>query len=184
MNMIHQRGAAWALTALGLFAAQPAYGASPGSWDDASSIARDGLVLAALGLPIFKKDGAGIFQATASIGTAFAATAGLKEALPEWRPDRSDRRSFPSGHASVSFAAAATLQNRYGWRVGIPAQAVAAFVGVARVKANKHDWADVAVGAAVGEAAGFLITRRQNSKIVVVPYADTTGGGVAAAMRF
>lgn len=169
---------------MALFAAQPAYAKASDSWDDASSIARDGLIAVALGMPIFKKDGAGVFQATASIGTAFAVTAGMKEALPEWRPDRSDRQSFPSGHTSVSFAAAATLQNRYGWRIGIPAQAFAAFVGVARVKARKHDWADVAVGAAVGEAAGFLITRKQNSKIIVIPYADTAGAGVAAAIRF
>ena len=169
---------------MALFAAQPAYGKASDSWDDAGSIARNGLVVAALGIPIVKKDGPGTFQAAASLGTTFVVTAALKEALPEWRPDRSDRRSFPSGHASVSFAAAATLQNRYGWRVGIPAQAIAAFVGLARVKARKHDWVDVAVGAAVGEAAGFLITRRQDSKVVVIPYADTTGGGVAAAIRF
>ena len=172
------------VVAVALFAAQPAYGRASDSWEDASSVTRDGLVLAALGMPIVQKDGAGIFQASASIGTAFVTTSAMKEALPEWRPDRSDRRSFPSGHASVSFAAAATLQNRYGWRVGIPAQALAAFVGLARVKAKKHDWADVAVGAAVGEAAGFLITRKQNSNIVVIPYTDTTGGGVTAAMRF
>src|SRR3546814_3471276 len=46
---------------------------------------------------------------------------GLKEVFPSRRPDGSDDKSFPSGHTSTSFAAAATLHNRYGWEAGLPA---------------------------------------------------------------
>src|SRR5439155_24240523 len=104
----------------------------------------------------------------ASMGSAFLLTAGLKEAFPEWRPDHSDRKSFPSGHTSISFAAAASLQNRYGWKVGLPAQLVATFVGVSRIEARKHHWYDVAVGAGVGDASGFLLISRHDSKVRVL----------------
>ena len=115
---------------------------------------------------------------------AAGVTAGLKQAFPERRPDGSDNKGFPSGHTSVSFAAAATLQNRYGWKVGLPAQALAAFVGLSRVEARKHHVHDVLVGAAIGEASGFLITRRASDRVQVFPWADAGGGGVAMTMRF
>lgn len=118
--------------------AAPAEARHTRRWDHASSIGRDTLIVAALGLPAAREDWSGDPQAGGSIGTAFLATEALKRSLPETRPNGSDRRSFPSGHTSASFAAAATLQNRYGWQVGLPAQLVAAFVGVSRVEARKH----------------------------------------------
>lgn len=172
------------LLALCGLACTPAEARNTKGWDHASSLGRDALVLAALGVPAVNKDWTGEFQAGGSIGAAFLATEALKRALPETRPDRSDRRSFPSGHTSASFAAAATLQNRYGWQVGIPAQAIAAFVGVARVEARKHHWYDVVVGAGIGEASGFLITAKRNDAVRVVPWGDAHGGGAALTLRF
>jgi len=158
--------------------------ASNKSWDDASTIGRDALVAVAIGVPVTQGDWPGALQAGGSIGAAGLVSYGLKEVFPETRPDRSDRKSFPSGHTSVSFAAAATLQNRYGWEVGLPAQLVAAFVGVARVKADKHHWYDVAVGAGIGEVSGFLITSRRNSGVRVFPWGDTKGAGLTFATPF
>jgi membrane-associated phospholipid phosphatase len=174
-------GAAMA-TALS-FAALPAQASNKG-WDDASGIGRDALVIAAVGVPVLKEDWNGALQAGGSIAAASLLTYGLKEAFPELRPDGSDRKSFPSGHTSVSFAAAATLQNRYGWEAGIPAHILATFVGVARVKADKHHWYDVAAGAAIGEVSGLLITQRQNDQVQLFPWAERDGGGIALAMKF
>lgn len=154
------------------------------SWDDASRVGEVALVGTALALPSIRGDWDGTLQAGGSIGAAWLVTEGLKETFPETRPDGSDRRSFPSGHASLSFAAAATMQNRYGWKVGLPATLVAAFVGYARVRADKHHWYDVVAGAAIGETAGFLITRQHDSNVRVLPWGDTHGGGVAMAVRF
>ena len=109
---------------------------------------------------------------------------GLKEAFPELRPDGSDRKSFPSAHTSLAFAAASTLYNRQGGKVGIPAFAVAAFVGLARVQADKHHWYDCVAGAGVGLASGFLITRKANQRVAVVPWGDSKGGGFSLAARF
>jgi membrane-associated phospholipid phosphatase len=155
------------------------------AWDTASSIGAYGLSAVAVGLPLIKEDTGGALQAAGSLAAAEVVAIGLKEAFPERRPDGSDRKSFPSGHTSRAFAAASTLYNRQGKSVGIPALAVATFVGVARVQADKHHWYDVVAGAAVGMTSGFLITRdRKERTAALVPWVDRKGGGIALAMRF
>ena len=158
--------------------------ASDHGWSTASGIGRDVLVAAALGVPAAQGDWTGDLQAGGSMLLAGGAAYGLKRLLPEERPDRSDRQSFPSGHAAVSFAAAATLENRYGWRAGIPAFIVASFVGAGRVEARKHHWYDVVAGAAIGTGSGFLLTTKHTSGVRLVPFADSHGGGVSLATRF
>lgn len=158
--------------------------ASPEDWDKASDVARAGLVVAALGVPAVQGDWDGGKQALFSIGGAFVVTKGLKQVIDEERPDKSGNDSFPSGHASTSFAAAATLHRRYGWKAGLPAHAVATFVAVARVKADKHFAKDVIVGAIIGEASGWLFTKPANENVQWVPWGDTKSGGVTVAARF
>ena len=172
-----------ALTPLALFAASTAH-ANNNDWDNASDIVRDALVIAAIGVPAVQEDWNGALQAGGSLLAAGGVTYALKHTIHENRPDHSDNKSFPSGHTSVSFAAAATLQNRYGWKVGLPAQLAAAFVGLARVEADKHHVHDVIAGAVIGEAAGFLITRQRDSAVKVFPWGDAHGAGVALAARF
>lgn len=155
------------------------------AWATASDVGAHGLTLVALGLPIIKGDRQGAFQAAGSIGASMLITTGLKETFPELRPDGSNRKSFPSGHTSRAFAAAATIYNREGPAVGIPAMAVASFVGVARVQADKHFWYDVLVGAGVGMTSGFLITQQHSEKqAMIVPWGDTKSAGVSVAIRF
>ena len=158
--------------------------ASPHGWSQASSIARTIVVASALGLPVLEDDWNGALQAGESVGAAFLVSEGLKQAFPEMRPDQSDRQSFPSGHTATAFAAAASLQNRYGWEVGVPAQLVAAFVGAARVQGRKHHWHDVAAGAVIGEAAGFLLTSRRDEGVRITPWAERRSAGIDLAMRF
>lgn len=154
------------------------------AWDTASNIGEGALLAAALGVPLTKGDKPGAFQAFASGAVAFGATEALKATFPENRPDGSGDDSFPSGHTAVSFAAAASLQNRYGWEVGLPAHAAAAFVGLARVEARKHRWYDVVAGAALGEATGLLITSKPGARVAVLPWGDSHGGGAVIAVRF
>ena len=164
-------------------AATPAH-AGDQIWEDAGSAVRTALVLAAVGVPAVEGDGDGALQAGMSLGAAFLVTEGLKQSFPELRPDRSDRRSFPSGHTSISFAAAATLMERQGRDVGIAAHVAAAFVGLSRVEADKHHVHDVLVGAAIGELAGLLLTHKPRENMVIMPWGDTNGGGIHFAMRF
>lgn len=169
--------------AAALLAATPAQAGDKG-WATASDIGRGALVVTALGLPAVQGDWKGTRQAAFSLGATYAVTTGLKHVVEEERPDESNDKSFPSGHTSSSFAAAATLHKRHGWEVGVPAHLVAAFVGVARVKADKHFVHDVIAGAAIGEAAGWLLTSRKNDQVQWLPWADSKGGGVTVAMRF
>ena len=118
-----------------LFLASPVQAGDKG-WQTASDVGRNALVITALGLPTVQGDWQGTKQAAFSLGATYAVTFSLKHIVHEERPDDSNDRSFPSGHTSSSFAAAATLHKRYGWEVGLPAHAVAAVVGVARVEAG------------------------------------------------
>lgn len=171
--------AAFALAASPLPAA-----ASEKGWDDAGTIARDALVVAAFGIPVLQGDWDGALQAGGSIGVTMGITAGMKEAFPSTRPDLSDDKSFPSGHTSVAFAAAGTIHNRHGWEAGLPAYLVASFVGLSRVEARKHRVGDVLVGAALGAGTAHLITRRKDDRVQLIPWGDTKSAGIAMAMRF
>src|SRR4030095_7931546 len=166
-----------------LFLATPAH-AGEGDWSTASDIGPGARGHTARGLPAVQGAWRGTKQAAFSIGAISIVTTGLKLVIEEERPDESNDKSFPSGHTSSSFAAAATLHKRFGWEVGVPAHLVAAFVGVARVKADKHFVHDVIAGAAIGEASGWLLTDRKNDKVQWLPWGDTRGGGVMLAMRF
>lgn len=174
-----------ALSALGIAVALPAPAvAGDRGWDKASSVGRDLLVGAALGVPAVQGDWRGDLQAAESLLAAGGTTFVLKELIHERRPDGSDTKSFPSGHTSVSFAAAATLEKRYGWHAGLPALAVASFVGLARVQADKHYVHDVLAGAAIGSISGFLLTSRYDDRVRLTPWSAHGGGGVDLTLRF
>jgi membrane-associated phospholipid phosphatase len=87
----------------------------------------------------------------------------------EWRPDGSDRYSFPSGHTATAFANAEFLRLEYKdvsvW-YGVGGYAVAAFTGYLRMYNNKHWFSDVLAGAGVGvlstDLAYYLYPSLQN----------------------
>src|SRR3954469_24459171 len=83
-------------------------------------------------------------------------TNGIKQAVRRSRPEGSGF-SFPSGHTTVSFASATVLQQHFGWKVGGPAYAAAAYVAASRVQMKRHYLSDVAFGAALGIISGRTI---------------------------
>lgn len=102
-------------------------------------------------------------QLLTAVASSYLVTAGttyvLKHTIHHTRPDGSDRKSFPSGHAAISFAGAHTLHHQYGhispW-VSIGGYAVATATAVDRVVRDRHHWYDVAAGAAIGVASAEL----------------------------
>ena len=63
---------------------------------------------------------------------------------------------FPSGHAGFVFSQAAFLQERYGWKYGVPALLLASTVSYIRVREDKHHWRDVIVGGALSYGVALL----------------------------
>jgi membrane-associated phospholipid phosphatase len=106
-----------------------------------------------------------------------AMTHGLKLSVGRTRPDGT-RYSFPSGHASATFATAAVLQRNLGWKVGVPAYGLAAYVAGSRLQENRHYPSDVLFGAAVGIVAGRTVTvGHGNKRFALAPIAAPGGGG-------
>jgi membrane-associated phospholipid phosphatase len=106
-------------------------------------------------------------------------TAGIKMSVARPRPDGTEY-SFPSGHTSTSFASATVLQREFGWKAGVPAYAVAAYVAASRVQAKRHYLSDVAFGAALGVLVGRTITiGHGDTRFAVTPTATAGGAGVA-----
>jgi membrane-associated phospholipid phosphatase len=108
----------------------------------------------------------------------------LKYSVDRERPDQSDQRSFPSGHSASAFATAGVLQRHYGWKVGVPAAAVAAYVATARVHDNRHYLSDVIFGGAMGIAAERTVTLHAGRYgVSLVPVAGGARAGVIAVVQ-
>lgn len=92
-------------------------------------------------------------QGAWQLAQVFALTTGLTEVLKETtgvtRPDGSDDKSFPSGHAARAFSAAAYAQQRHGTAAAWPLWLGAAYVGHTRVQARRHRWSEVAAAGAL-----------------------------------
>jgi len=61
----------------------------------------------------------------------------LKLATRRQRPDLSNRQSFPSGHASVTFAAATVIERHLGWRKSVLGYTIASYVAASRLHDNR-----------------------------------------------
>jgi len=110
---------------------------------------------------------------------AQALTAAVKVSAKRTRPDGT-QYSFPSGHASVTFASATVLQRDFGWKVGAPAYGVATYVALSRIQEKRHFFSDIAFGAAIGIVAGRTVTiGHGDRKFAVQPMATAGGAGVS-----
>jgi membrane-associated phospholipid phosphatase len=104
-------------------------------------------------------------------------TFAIKVAVRRERPDGGNF-SFPSGHASNVFTAAAVLDHHYGPKVGIPVYLFATFVSLSRMDLDSHWLSDTVAGAGLGILVGRSIVRRHKpSRVSWVPLIskDTIG---------
>ncbi|HEY7290376.1 MAG TPA: phosphatase PAP2 family protein [Vicinamibacterales bacterium] len=109
-------------------------------------------------------------------------TYGIKLAANRTRPN-GDTHSFPSGHASTSFATAMVLEDHYGWKVGVPAFIAAGYTAVSRVLDNQHWTSDVVFGAALGVACARTVTIKfRETRVSIAPVMVPKGGSVLVSI--
>ena len=103
-----------------------------------------------------------IVNTSASVAMSFGVKTALKAIIKEERPDHSDNKSFPSGHSSMAFAAARSIDKEFRknciW-IPIAGYAAATAVGIERVANDRHHWYDVVAGAGIGIGAAELTWR-------------------------
>ena len=108
-----------------------------------------------------------------------AMTAGIKLSVGRTRPDGT-QYSFPSGHASVTFATATVVQRHFGWKAGIPAYGLATYVAASRIQDKRHFLSDVTFGAALGIVAGRAVTVGSgDARFSIAPAAAPGGAAVS-----
>ena len=106
--------------------------------------------------------------------------------------------SFYSGHSATAFAMATATSRIFMIRhpdsdwvlpLWLGAEALAATTAVLRVEAGKHFWSDVAVGALVGSAVGYLVPElhlrehQTGSVARVAPMVVDDGGALVFSLR-
>jgi membrane-associated phospholipid phosphatase len=108
-----------------------------------------------------------------------ALTYGVKVAVRRDRPT-GECCSFPSGHASVTFATASVLERHFGYRASWPMWIIASYVAASRLIDNRHFASDVVFGAALGVASGWTVVGRHGrDTFAMVPVPIRRGVAVA-----
>ena len=102
----------------------------------------------------------------------------LKLTTHRERPNHQNHLSFPSGHASITFASATVIERHLGWKYSVPAYMIASYVAASRLHDNRHYLSDVIFGSAVGAIAGRTVTEHGREMWTFAP-APVPGGGVA-----
>jgi len=143
----------------------------------AADVLRLALPATAWGMTQWQADQEGEMQFYQSFASTVVTTYGLKSLIHKQRPDHSDNDAFPSGHTSMAFQGAAFLHRRYGWQYGIPAYALAGYVGWSRVDQHQHDSRDVLVGALIGWGSSFYFATPYHG-LQVQPWISAQGTGL------
>ena len=165
----------------------------PGQFAEVSAFAEDdiekagdvlqiAIPITAFGYALISGDKDGRTQLLKSVAMANGITGTLKPLLNHERPNGKDF-SFPSGHTTSAFLGAAFFQRRYGWKVGMLAYALAAFVGYSRIESQNHYLQDVVAGAAIGIGSVHFFIRSQES-LEIMPYFREDKAGIAAIIKW
>ncbi|MCY4213130.1 MAG: phosphatase PAP2 family protein [Gammaproteobacteria bacterium] len=141
-------------------------GSAEGASDDLRDLAVAGYLATALAAPTergrWRRIGWGVTALYAQGGVV----EGLKDVIGRQRPDGSNDRGFPAGHAGVATSAATLGQRNLdalaiapGWRLGasIGFDALAVGTAWARMEAEKHRAVDVLAGYAIGHFAAAFV---------------------------
>jgi membrane-associated phospholipid phosphatase len=111
-----------------------------------------------------------------------ALTQGLKYTVRRDRPN-GKANSFPSGHASATFATAAVLERHLGYRGAWPTIVIASYVAASRLHDNVHYLSDVLFGAALGTASGWTVVGRHGRSDYTFIPVPIRGGAMIALVK-
>ena len=104
---------------------------------------------------------------------------GIKQSVRRDRPT-GECCSFPSGHATVTFATASVLERHFCYRASWPMWIIASYVAASRLIDNRHFASDVVFGAALGVASGWTVVGRHGrDTFAMTPVLMRGGAGVA-----
>lgn len=84
--------------------------------------------------------------------------------------------SFPSGHATSAFAAAAVIERHFGYRMALPTIVAATYVATSRLHDNRHFLSDVLFGSAIGTATGWTVVGRHGRSSYALNPVPLPGG--------
>jgi hypothetical protein len=111
-----------------------------------------------------------------------ALTQGIKVAVQRDRPT-GECCSFPSGHASATFATASVLERHLGYRGAWPTFAIAGYVAMSRLHDNRHYLSDVMFGGALGVATGWTVVGRHGRSNYAMMPVPVRGGFMVSVSR-
>jgi len=171
--------------AIVLFAVTTVASAQKSNTEKTGDIVQILVPLTAYGSTFYMHDSQGRNQFYQSFLTNLVITSALKYAVNKQRPENNGDYSFPSGHTSAAFQGAAFIQKRYGWKYGWPAYVAASYVGWSRIEGEyaKHDFTDVAAGAAVGIFSSYYFTQPYKG-VTISPIVDSKTYGVKLSMEW
>jgi len=124
-----------------------------------------------------------------------AITLKLKKSMGVLRPDGTDNKSFPSGHATTAFAMAQWLREEYKASnplLSYSGYLIATASSIYRVSYHKHHLADVLTGAGIGMLSTKAIyalfpkgfSKSKNNRISLYPITVNDTYGITAAIVF
>lgn len=111
----------------------------------------------AFGMSMMIKDYKGVAQLGESVFLAQMMSETIKLFELETRPNKSDKKSFPSGHAVGAFSGAMYVHKRYGWKYALVPYSMSLVAGWARTKVRAHYWHDVIGGAALSALVTWIL---------------------------
>jgi hypothetical protein len=139
-----------------------------------------------------------------AIAHSQAVVFGIKQATNRQRPVTGDGRggfwaggdSFPSGHATTTFAVATVFAYEYRHHIAVPitAYTLATAVAASRMSARRHWVSDIVVGGSMGFLIGRFVYKRHHDPTLpgsvvnrasrMMPEFGFGAGGVALAWRW
>lgn len=150
--------------------------------ETSGDVLRIAIPAAAYGLAWHRDDREGRKQFLESFVATVASSYALKKIVDKNRPNGKDE-AFPSGHAATSFAGAAFLHRRYGWRDAWPAYLLSAYVGWTRIHSDEHDTVDVLGGAALAVGWNWLLVDPRG-RVSVTPQIDDDTVAMSVTIRW